>query len=113
MVNGELLTQALMLTLYGMGMTFVAIGALVGGMYLLTALVPEKKPETAPETYHETEAGDADAQGRYLAAAAAVAVALAQSAPATAKKQAAATGSTWSVFVRNQHIRQRSHRPHR
>ncbi len=37
-----LLEQALVLTVVGMGMTFVAIGLLVVGMYAMTALIKDK-----------------------------------------------------------------------
>ncbi|MBN1877368.1 MAG: OadG family protein [Anaerolineae bacterium] len=43
----NLLIQALQLTVIGMGMTFGAIGALVGGMYLMTALVRDRAPMEA------------------------------------------------------------------
>ncbi len=44
----ESLLQALQLTVVGMGMTFAAIGTLVVGMYLLTALT-QKSEKAAPE----------------------------------------------------------------
>ena len=45
---GELLSQALNLTLVGMGMTFAAIGVLVAGMYALTTfLADEEEAEEA------------------------------------------------------------------
>ncbi len=40
-----LLNQALLLTLVGMGMTFAAIGLLVLGMYAMTALIKDTRPE--------------------------------------------------------------------
>ena len=40
-----LLSQALLLTLIGMTMTFAAIGLLVGGMYVLTALIKDERPK--------------------------------------------------------------------
>ncbi|MCD4739502.1 MAG: OadG family protein, partial [Anaerolineae bacterium] len=46
----ELLTEALGLTVVGMGMTFAALGTLVLGMYLLTMLTVEKKPAVKEES---------------------------------------------------------------
>lgn len=40
-----LLTQALLLTLIGMTMTFAAIALLVVGMYVLTALIKDERPK--------------------------------------------------------------------
>ena len=40
-----LLTQALLLTLVGMTMTFAAIALLVIGMYVLTALIKDERPK--------------------------------------------------------------------
>lgn len=40
------MTQAFTLTLVGMGMTFAAIGLLVLGMYVMTALIKDTRPVT-------------------------------------------------------------------
>ena len=95
----DLLGDALRLTLWGMGMTFVSLGALVGGMFLLTwvtrrrtgdgerpqtdggegglegdALVVDGGGRVDLAVQRELVTGD-DAEGRRRAAAAAVAVA--------------------------------------
>jgi len=94
----DLLNQALILTLVGMGMTFAALGLLVLGMYAMTALItdePRRKTAPAEESPVEerivTQAADVVlhltaaarrpgaevSENRELAAAAAVALALA------------------------------------
>ena len=100
----ELLKQALYLTVVGMGMTFLAIGALVASMYLMTAFIKdrpaqEEEPlEEAPLTM-PTPAKDE----RYLAAAAAVAVALATQA-ATVTATGSSPTADWSAYIRRQHL---------
>lgn len=128
------LTQAFILTLVGMGMTFAAIGLLVVGMYALTALVKDK-PEAAveealpaPETPQpmlqklsveiqraaaaavSVALAEGGASPRYVAAAAAVATALsARTVPAGAAVDAGA----WNVAVRARRLAWRErHRPH-
>jgi len=99
----ELLRQALWFTAIGMGMTFLSIGALVVGMYLLTALFPEKKRQT--EAAPDAEINEALPEDhRYLAAAAAVAVAVAQTQRAQATP--AKAPSQWRTYARNYHIAQ-------
>ncbi len=120
----NLINEALMLTLIGMGMTFAAIGVLVLGMYAMTALIKDK-PQAAEEPSEDELAGAseplrelvADPQplaaaaavavglanqatpGRYVAAAAAVAAAMAV---ATAHPRSALSGATitWNAYVR-------------
>ena len=104
----DLLKQALILTGWGMGMTFLAIGALVVGMYFLTMVIKDKEdtdvdnvveynsPEDVGElviglplddTQRHLETPDIenigitpnnDDQNRALAASVAVAIALSQ-----------------------------------
>ncbi len=111
---GELLSQALNLTLVGMGMTFAAIGVLVAGMYALTTfLADEEEAEEMPEVA-EAPAEQAALQldvGRYHAAAAAVAVALAQAADTAQMKQQSRTvvGESWTAHVRTKQLARREH----
>lgn len=111
------LTTALNLTLIGMGMTFASIGALVAGMYLLTALFREKPAivETSAPTPAEVDipaetAVDEDTT-RYMAAAAAVATALAQArqTASRASKTGAGTAGAWNTYVRGGLLTQRAH----
>lgn len=106
----ELLGQALWLTVWGMGITFAAIGVLVGGMYLLTALAKddsaaeEAEEATTAEAEPETTALPAE-EGRRLAAMAAVAVALAQAGAALhlPAREPAVAGS-WDSFARQRRL---------
>lgn len=50
-----LLNQALTLTLIGMGMTFAAIGLLVLGMYVMTALIKDTPPKARKAVVIEVE----------------------------------------------------------
>ena len=115
----------LQLTGIGMGMTFLALGALVVGMIVMTRIIKEKPAPVVPEP------DIIDAQVPYIAtdttskaraAAAAVAVAMAQS---KAKQRAAAaavavalaeqqtTGDTytpnsgWGTIIRSRQVTQR------
>lgn len=114
---GELLTQALNLTLVGMGMTFAAIGVLVAGMYALTTfLADEEEAEEAPEIPEVAEAPADQAAlqldvGRYRAAAAAVAVALAQAADTARTQPTGRTvaGESWTAHVRTKQLARREH----
>lgn len=108
-MDGELLKQALLLTLVGMGMTFTAIGALVLGMVALGAIKPKaveaEEDVEAPVASTEAEIPAADA--RYLAAAAAVSVACAQ-AVRESRQPAGAPVDQWRGYVRNQNLAQRA-----
>jgi len=123
------LSQALFLTLIGMGMTFAAIGLLVVGMYLMTALIKDKAqddgelPKVAPEPL--TEGLAQEGQHRHIAAAAAVSVALTEQSPRYATAAAAAVAvalttqsappvvvsagarNAWNAYVRGQQLSQR------
>lgn len=119
-MDTTLLSQTLMLTLLGMGMTFAALGVLVLGMYAMTALIKDKPvaKEVLPEAASVIEPKPVEDQ-RPLVAAAAVAVALTeQAAPARYTAAAAAVAaavatatphrqfmpgnadSTWNAYVR-------------
>ncbi len=98
----DLLRQALWYTVIGMGITFLSIGALAVGMYVLTALPTGKKEAEEPST--EVAAPQAD--DRYLAAVAAVSVALAQTQAIRSTTRAAT--DPWSAYVRSYHLAQRS-----
>ncbi len=102
----ELLKQALWLTVMGMGMTFLAIGALVGLMYLITALAPEKEVEEAAEPVETTTeaAMPIVEEDRYRAAAAAVILALTleKSRHRPAEGQA---DDPWTIYARSQKLR--------
>lgn len=109
-----LLAQGLNLTILGMGMTFLSLGALVLGMYLMTALIKDAPPEAEEDEAEFVAAPEVAAPdaARYLAAAAAVAVALEQSAqvwtPATASAMPPAR--VWNTQVRSrQLIQQQQH----
>jgi sodium pump decarboxylase gamma subunit len=111
------LTQALRYTLIGMGMTFGAIGALVLGMYLLTAVAGRKKKEksevadapTSPKVAPIAETRD---EARALAAAAAVAVAVSQATERQGIPEPTGTGQ-WRRYVRHHHLEQRTRSSHR
>ena len=118
----NVISQALWLTIVGMGMTFLSIGALVGGIYLLTHLTRAKEKasaalaEPARSALGEAsavssiwEAPDAEPRRRAVAAAVGVAMALAaeiRAVPA-ADTGAVATGA-WSAYVRGLHLSSRS-----
>ena len=107
------LTEALRYTLIGMSMTFGAIGALVLGMYLLTAVASQRKeeasetPETAPAPKVEPVAETRD-EARAMAAAAAVAVAITQASQQPGAPPEPAGTSQWRRYVRTHHLQQRS-----
>ncbi len=113
-MDGELLKQALMLTLIGMGMTFAAIGALVLGMYALGGIKPRKsfsaeEDENVEEPVVMQEEGAAPlADARYIAVAVAVAVARAQ-VTRSYQRPASAPVDQWRGYVRNRHLAQREH----
>ncbi len=102
----ELLKQALWLTLMGMGMTFLAIGALVGLMYLLTALFPEKAEEETAITSPAEAAAETPTAGddRYRAAAAAVILALTLE-QARRREAEHRPDDPWTIYARSQKLR--------
>ncbi len=114
----ELLSQAVLLTLIGMGMTFAAIGVLVAGMFALTTFLADggKESSESPEMPAAIEASDDRARlhidvGRQRAAAAAVAVALAQATDTYQAKRLshAATGESWTAHVRATQLARRDY----
>ena len=125
----ELLKQALILTGWGMGMTFLSIGALVVGMYLMTTLIRDKKnvnlasalefdekTEESPNNIdHFTEENEDRKQindDKYLAAAAAVAVALAVPRESEThhgnSSEIYTASAAWDHYTRGRHVSQRS-----
>ncbi len=101
----ELLKEALWLTVMGMGMTFLAIGALVGLMYLITALAPEKEEtEEAAEPVAVVEEAPLADDARERAAAAAVVLALTLE---TARHRPAEgqADDPWTIYARSQKLR--------
>jgi Na+-transporting methylmalonyl-CoA/oxaloacetate decarboxylase gamma subunit len=131
---GEVLMQALKLTVVGMGMTFGAIGALIGGMYLLTGLTTDRSQGAAMKRLNPTKPSGAETAGREVAAAAVAAVAAAAeeedardpkhiaavaavtAALASAMPDTAAPGTTprlpmdvWTLHVRSQQLTHRTH----
>lgn len=101
-----LLSQALWLTLWGMGTTFAAIGVLVGGMYLLTVLFKDRPGEAEAEGEKEEPAAvSAGADQRVVAAVAAVATALAQ-AGSVLRLPAGETlaAGSWDSFARSRRL---------
>lgn len=124
----EVLIQALELTVLGMGMTFISIGALVGGMYLLTFLTrPRAQAESAVDNAERgvvEEAGwrsipasedatstedDRERSRRAAAATVAVARALAESRGRAPAVTTSGDGgdSAWSSHARSLHLAQR------
>ncbi len=129
---GELLLQALKLTVVGMGMTFLSIGALIGGMYVLTGLVTDKSQEVAMKNFKSSFLEQPASLERDVAAAAAVSAALVEekardpkhiaavaavtAALAGAMPDTAASGvpprppvDVWTLHVRSQQLAQRAH----
>ena len=110
-----LLTEALGLTVVGMGMTFASIGMLVLGMYLLTMLTGEKrlpgKEKNAPLISVAAEPSVPVEEERYLAAVGAVAVAVAVAQAAKEQqRQRSQPGDQWGLYVRSQQLNvRRSH----
>jgi Na+-transporting methylmalonyl-CoA/oxaloacetate decarboxylase gamma subunit len=127
----ELLKQALTLTGWGMGMTFMSIGALVLGMYLITSLFRGKSnsqmeseedathteetaylDENLENTSIENDVTDGMNDQQELAAAAAVAVAMALSQETKAQKRIISNypmnNDMWNHYVRGRHLSQRS-----
>lgn len=110
----EPLTQALYLTAIGMGMTFIAIGTLAGGMFLMTLLIKDKKTsakaaskETKNAVVEPVALEDPD---RAIAAAAAVAIAIAQNTTRAQKARTASKSgptSNWNNYVRASRFSQR------
>ncbi|MCU0519368.1 MAG: hypothetical protein MUF84_01545 [Anaerolineae bacterium] len=118
----NVISQALWLTIVGMGMTFLSIGALVGGIFLLTHLTRAK--ENAPSTLTEPtqsatggtpavssiwDAPDAEIRRRAVAAAVGVAMALtAQVRVEPAVDLGVTATDAWSAYVRGQQLSSRS-----
>jgi len=110
----ESLVQALALTGIGMGMTFAAIGVLVLGMYLMTALIKDRQPagQAAPSSASVPDSNASPepllpastSTALYKAAAAAVAVALAELPQAESTRGWPLPVSGWSESVRAQHL---------
>ena len=125
----ELLEQAVILTGWGMGMTFLAIGALVIGMYLMSMVIKEKT-ETAADDTDETIADlleedneetiepleinnggfsiNSREQYRALAASVAVALALSQESGEKEPITTTTTPGAWNHYVRGRQLSQRS-----
>ena len=117
------LVQALWLTVIGMGMTFLSIGALVGGIYLLTRLTRTRPNAPAPlpneailtgEEVHmatgprvEQPVLGSDVDYRRRAAAVAVATALALAEGERQVLPGAPAGSGWDAYVRARHLSSR------
>jgi Na+-transporting methylmalonyl-CoA/oxaloacetate decarboxylase gamma subunit len=125
----DLLWSALELTVLGMGMTFLSLGALALGMYVMTAIFRGKERAEVSVLGNELPAGDevaayregefaeergADNEARRRAAAAAVAVALAlteaRTAPGTQTASFAppAIHDPWNAFARSLHLSRRT-----
>lgn len=130
------LTQAIFLTLAGMTMTFAAIGLLVVGMYVLTAVVKDERPKRKPIVVNVERNVQSEAEAKQISQAvfpgvtlapeetmpdghanaetevenrrraAAVAVAIALATQSTAAVNTAPVDS-WSTFVRGHHLAQR------
>lgn len=124
-----LLKSALELTFLGMGMTFLSIGALTLGMYVMTAIFRGKDRAVVPELDRD-EVVDADVAVQYRdtavdangdaaeadrrATAAAVAVALAlldmqlDGAVASAHIAPVVVEDAWNAFARGSHLLRRA-----
>lgn len=112
----RLLTQALQLTLWGMGMTFASIGILVLGMYAMTYLTREKKGEEGEAMVAALEEEDVEVERerKRRAVAAAVAVALAQreqcpKEPVLPVVAYASGDGPWNAYARGLHVLHRLH----
>lgn len=107
------LTDALRYTVIGMSMTFGAIGLLVLGMYLLTALARGRE-ETPPAEPKPVKASVqvAPREERYRAAVAAVAVAVAQAHRVSDPGRAHGALSPWTSHVRREQLSSRAQRAH-
>jgi Na+-transporting methylmalonyl-CoA/oxaloacetate decarboxylase gamma subunit len=127
----DLIKQSLILTGWGMGMTFLAIGALMVGMYTMTLLVKEKRDLLDEDKVDDSSfdfAGEDSTQypetdrinikehvpnrgEKYRAVAASVAVAIAI-ADETGKSQEASSltqiPSIWDFYVRGRYLSQRT-----
>lgn len=123
---GDLWIQGLQLTMLGMGMTFASIGALVVGMYFMTAVTRGKRPRAeatlkvqrdggegvsvdsaALEGGHLSLTEESSGDAKYRAAVAAVAVALTEAeaqAPSIAPR---VSDAAWDIYVRGQHVSRR------
>jgi Na+-transporting methylmalonyl-CoA/oxaloacetate decarboxylase gamma subunit len=127
----DLLVQGLQLTVLGMGMTFASIGALVVGMYLMTAVTRTRRSRadvslTAPDDEGErvslesaalesgrlSSPGDgedgAEDRTRVRAAAAAVAVALAEAEATADAVMSHPSDNAWDIYVRSRHLSRRT-----
>jgi Na+-transporting methylmalonyl-CoA/oxaloacetate decarboxylase gamma subunit len=131
----ELLNQALTLTGWGMGMTFLALGALALAMNFMTLLFKDKTEivhdEWAVTPEEDNVESDVDGAAKSVhnqrdmknldlvngrndqniaaAAAVAVAMALAQELPRQQKQSTdIQTESAWDYFIRGRHLSQRS-----
>lgn len=117
--------QALWLTVIGMGMTFLSIGALVVGIYLLTRLT---RPRTSAPVSHPNEAISTDGEIRVAteqptrgsvvdyrrrAAAVAVATALALAEGERRVLPEASAGAGWDAYVRARHLSSRENHAER
>jgi Na+-transporting methylmalonyl-CoA/oxaloacetate decarboxylase gamma subunit len=118
----EQVRAALELMALGMGMTFLSLGTLALGMYVMTAVLRGKEKVGLPEledelpaaeevaAYREGEfAGDINEgeEVRRRVAAAAVAVALALADAPSTSVSSPATQDPWNAFARSLHLSRR------
>jgi Na+-transporting methylmalonyl-CoA/oxaloacetate decarboxylase gamma subunit len=127
----DLIKQSLILTGWGMGMTFLAIGALMVGMYTMTILFKEKHDPAVEDKVEDVayDSSEEDStqhletddiniiryapqqreQYRAVAASVAVAIAIAEE---TRKSQETLPltqiPSLWDFYVRGHHVSQRT-----
>ena len=127
----DLLVQGLQLTVLGMGMTFASIGALVVGMYLMTAVTRTRRSRAdvsltasgdegervslesaALESGRLSSTGDgedeAEDRAKVRAAAAAVAVALAEAEATADAATSHPSDNAWDIYVRSRHLSRRT-----
>jgi len=127
----DLLVQGLQLTVLGMGMTFASIGALVVGMYLMTAVTRTKRSRAdvtltdpgdegervslesaALESGRLSSTGDGEDEAgdraKVRAAAAAVAVALAEAEASEGASMPCRSDNAWDIYVRSRHLSRRT-----
>lgn len=124
----DLMVSALRLTLLGMGMTFLSIGALVGGMFLLTRLTMRRQTDQPQQmvTYGAETGGDErpsglpesrgsnlegrwdDDEERRRSVAAAVAVSMALNAESDRSPGMMREETLWNGYVRGLHLSARS-----
>lgn len=102
--------QTVLISMWGMGLTFLALGLVVLTMFALTSLVRDRKSPGQGVAPAEPELVDAGIEEIRLAAAAAVAMAKAEATQRTkaraGQSQMEKTTSSWESYTRAQKLSQ-------